>query len=247
MFRKFLFISLIFSISNWNLFAEEDKLLSEIEVSQHTQEIQSYLDAGKTRAQLWWYGWTGFYTGAAIFSLTMAAISDNTTSKILQNVQAVESLVGAGGLLIFPFPARSASQKLKVMPQNTHEEQIAKLKEAECLLEKSAKAEITGRSWLQHTLAFLVNATGSIVIWKGYEKKIKDNGGNPLTQALVNLGLGTAVAELQIWTQPTRAIRDWEEYKEKYNNSKDTGFNLQMDFFAYPVESGTIAGIKFKF
>lgn len=245
MFRKFLFILLIFSAIKWNLFAEEDSLLSDD--SKRIQQIQTYLDSGKTRAQLWWYGWTGFYTGAAIFSFTMAALSDNRTSKIFQNVQAFESLVGTAGLLIFPFPAKSAADKLKVMPQNTEEEQIAKLREAEDLLEKSARAEIGGRSWLQHSLAFLVNATGSIVIWKGYEKTIKENGDNPLTQALINLVLGTAVAELQIWTQPTKAIRDWKEYRDRYNIPRGTGFNLQMDFFACPVESGTIAGVRFRF
>ncbi len=116
------------------------------------------------------------------------------------------------------------------------------------MLENSAKAEIGGRSWLQHTLAFLVNATGSIVIWKGYEKKIKEKGDNPVTYALINFALGTAGTELQIWTQPTRAIDDWEKYKKKYLMSRNPGIERTgIDFFSSFQENEIIAGVQFRF
>lgn len=235
MLKRAVFIVIIFCFFECNLPAGETELISEIELTHRIQEIQSCLDAGKTRAQLWWYGWTGFYSGAAIFSFTLAALSNDTTPKIFQNVQAVESLVGAGGLLILPFPSRYASQKLKAMPENSLEEKTAKLKEAEILLERSAKAESAGRSLLQHTLAFLVNASGSAVIYFGYGKKIKENGDNPFSQALMNFVSGTAVAELQIWTQPTRAIKDWKKYEKEYIA------------YTFPLENGIAFGIQFRF
>lgn len=208
---------------------------SSDDLTNRIKEIQSTLDAGEGSAKLWWYGWAGFYTGAAVFSFGLAGLTEDKTLKITQSVAGVESLLGAGGLLIFPFPSRNAAQKLRRMPESTNEERIAKLKEAERLLKKSADAELSGRSWLQHTLAFLVNTTGSLVIWKGYEKQIKENGDNPFTQALINFALGTAVAELQIWTQPTKAIKDRDEYQNKYSLS------------VLPTAGGMLASAEIRF
>jgi hypothetical protein len=241
MLKKFLFTFLILLISQLNLSGDDN--LSD----KRIQEIQANLDAGKTHAQLWWYGWTGFYTGSALFSFTLAAFSNDRPQKILQNVQAVESLAGVGGLLIFPFPARYASQKLKAMPESSDEEKNAKLEKSEELLENSSKAEIAGRSLLQHTLAFLVNASGSAIIYFGYGKKIKDSGDNPLTQALINLGIGTAVAELQIWTQPTRAIDDWKKYRDKYHPPAKSDNDIRINLFSVPQKGGIVAGLQFRF
>jgi len=245
MSEPILFLVVLFLLNNHAHPSETDTSPADIGERIHT--IQTNLTHGEQGAKLWWYGWIGFYTGAAVLSFTTALTSDSRATRVFQSVQGAESLLGAGGLLVFPFPAKSAGTLIKDMPETTYDESIAKLQTAESLLRESAEAEIAGRSWLQHTLALLVNATGSMIILKGYEKQIKDAGKNPATLALLNFFAGEAVAELQIWTQPTRAIDDWNNYKSRYSSSLNPREKLYWNVFFQNGDDNIIAGIVLSF
>ncbi|MCL4558764.1 MAG: hypothetical protein M1491_09110 [Deltaproteobacteria bacterium] len=181
--------------------------------------IQKSLDDGTGRAMLWWYGWVGFYAAATIVPLTAALTSRNGTLQVTGGVSAAESLVGLSGMLVFPFTAKDAAENLRSMPESTPEEKAKKLLAAETLLRESAEDETTGSSWIQHTLGVLVNAAGALVIWQGYGGRIRRAGGEPWEQALISFVVGTSVSELQIWTEPTKAMADYKDYRDKYPSS----------------------------
>lgn len=185
---------------------------SDSTVGERIQYIQQALDAGTGSARLWWDGWVAFYSGATAVSLAAAL---TTNSKILQvtgGVSAAESLIGLGGMLIFPYKARTAAETLRNMPDTTPEDKARKLAAAEELLKQSSDAEIAGKSWIQHLLGVLVNAAGAGVVWGVYGSRIRQAGGTPWEQALELFVVGTGVSELQIWTEPTRAITDEKNY-----------------------------------
>lgn len=196
------------------------------------QYIQQSLDEGSSSARLWWNGWVGFYSAATVISLAVALTSKNEILQITGGVSAGESLIGLSGMLIFPFKARTAAEELRSMPESTPEQKAQKLAKAELLLKQSSDAEIAGKSWMQHFLGVLVNAAGASVVWPLYEDRIKHAGGIAWQQALELFVVGTAVSELQIWTEPTRAIYDEKDYKNKYADKPQAGFMV------LPVKNG---------
>lgn len=196
------------------------------DVSARIDNIQQSLDDGTGSAQLWWYGWVGFYSAATALPLAVALTTDNKTLQVTSGVAAGESLIGLGGMLIFSFPPRSAAAELRSMPENTPEERMKKLSVAETLLKESSDSEMAGTSWVQHSLGVLVNAAGALVIWQVYGNRIKQAGGTAWEQALIAFVAGTAVSEVQIWTEPTRAISDEKEYTSGHPAPVDARFMI---------------------
>jgi hypothetical protein len=61
----------------------------------------------------------------------------------------------------------------------------------------------------------MVNLGGGIVVWRGFKRSVWEGVGN--------VALNTLIAEAQIWTQPTRAIRDYENYAQHDLSVVETG------------------------
>ncbi len=196
------------------------------------QYIQQALDAGTGSARLWWDGWVAFYSGATAVSLTAALTTNSNVLQVTGGISAAESLIGLGGMLIFPFRARTAAEALRNMPDNTPEEKAQKLAAAEKYLRQSSDAERAGKAWVQHFLGVLVNAAGAGVAWGVYGSRIKRAGGTPWEQALELFVIGTGVSELQIWTEPTRAITD----EKNYQNTSHPA--ITSSFLMLPSENG---------
>ncbi len=205
------------------------------------QYIQQALDAGTGAATLWWDGWVAFYSGATAVSLTAALTTNSKVLQVTGGISAAESLIGLGGMLIFPFRARTAAEALRNMPDSTPEEKAQKLAAAENYLRQSSDAEIAGKAWVQHLLGVLVNAAGAGVAWSVYGSRIRQGGGTPWQQALELFVIGTGVSELQIWTEPTRAISDEKNYRDTYHP------HIESSFLILPSENGlsVMAAVRF--
>jgi hypothetical protein len=197
--------------------------------------IQTALDEGKKNARIWWGMWIAGYAGLALgqyaLSYAVGEYSRNETrldqlrkdfhygskSTFPKKEQWVNYLVGGvkstlslGMLLVMPFTPAYAPGRLAAMPEGTPEEITGKLIEAERLMEVCAGKERMGRAWWKHLLGVAVNGAGAIIIWQ-YQ-----GGRDPWKDAVISFATGMAAIELTIWTQPTRAMDDWENYKKKY-------------------------------
>ncbi len=208
---------------------------SDGQTTRKIDYLQQSLDDGTGPTELWWYGWVGFYSGATLLMTTLALTTDNPAFQVTSGVGAAESLIGLGGMLIFSYPARSAAEKLRGMPENTPEEREKKLHAAESLLRDSSKAEIAGKSWVQHTLGVLVGAAGSLVIWQVYDSRMKRAGTESWQWALVNFAASTAVSELQIYTEPSEAIADERSYLTRFPAPPPS---LDASFLLLPAPDG---------
>lgn len=180
--------------------------------------IQQQFDNNGLYSSIWWYGWMGVYGASAAASLGVGLTSDNKVTKITQVVSGVQSLLGFAGIAASPMTSAYAGSRLRSMPENTPEEIRIKLKEAERFLNEASNVQSFGSSWISHSLNLAVGAGGALVIWKGYGNEIKDAGGNPKKEALVNFLLSFIVGELQIFTQPTAEIKGWDDYRTKYSH-----------------------------
>jgi hypothetical protein len=154
-------------------------------------------------------------------------------NRVSNIVGASESFLGVAALIIDPFHARSSGSDLREIPGSTPEEQRAKLEKAESWLGRNYKQEKLGRSWLSHLGVVVVGLIGAGIVWH-YEGR---------NNALIN-GLGTIVGgELLIWTQPTKGIKDYREYRDKYKDAY--GDIPEKKYFIAPSPRGVVAGVYF--
>jgi len=186
---------------------EADFRSSESSIKERIDFIQASFDKGQPRAKLWSYTWSAVY-GAATGVQTYQAVNSRH-DRVSNIVGASESLLGGAALIVDPFHARSSGSDLRQIPESTLEEQKVKLEKAENLLERNYKEERFGRSWLSHAGVLVIGIIAAGIVWHYEGRK----------NALIN-GLGALVGgELLIWTQPTRGIRDYDEYHAKYRDA----------------------------
>jgi len=204
---------------------------SESNIGERIDFIQTSFDKGQTRAKLWSYTWM-VINGATAGVQTYQAISSRHY-RVSNIVGASESFLGLAELIVDPFHASSSGSDLRKIPGSTLEEQKAKLDKGEKWLEGNYKQEKLWTSWLSHVGVLAVSIIGAGIVWHYEGRK---NG-------LIN-GLTTvAGGELQIWTQPTRAIRDYHDYHSKYEDARDGVPDRK--FFIAPSKNGFVAGIYF--
>lgn len=177
-------------------------------VRERIQVIQNMLKEGKKGANLWWYGWFIGYNAATLAQGAVVISSDKLATRQDWTLGAISTVLGAAGLLIAPMTPGYSTNSLEEMPEGTPEECLLKLQEAEKLLENCALREKSGRSWKTHTLDGAVNIGCGAVMWFGFKRNF--------IQGISNIAMNTAICETQIFTQPTRAIRDYNSYCQKY-------------------------------
>jgi hypothetical protein len=183
-------------------------MLPDSLVKERIQVIQRTLDGGKRNANLWWYGWLAAYGAAAVTQGAIWIASDKLATRQDMALGVLTGLLGMGGQIISPMVPGYAPGRLENIPGGTPEENARKLREAEKLLEESAKREKEGRSWKVHALDGAVNLGCGFIMWFGYKRTF--------LEGIENVALNQAVCEIQIFTQPTRAIKEYKTYCRKY-------------------------------
>ena len=219
------------SFDKGQMHVEADLKSSESNLKERINFIQASFDKGQTRAKLWSYTWTAIY-GAATGIQTYQAISSRH-DRVSNVVGASESFLGVAVLVVDPFHARSSGSELREISESTPEEQKAKLDKAEKWLERNYKQEKLGRSWLSHLGVLVVSIIGAGIVWH-YEGR---------NNALINGLSAIAGGELLIWTQPTRGIKDYNDYHSKYKDAYDR--IPEKKYFIAPSKNGFVAGVYF--
>lgn len=169
--------------------------------------LSERLQAGKTGAQAWYWTWTAIYGAASIGQAIGFFLSQDVEGQVNWAVGTATTLLGLLLMLITDFPAEYATRELARMPTGTPEQRRAKLKRAEELMEGAATSQADGRAWYIHLGGAAVSLVGGLILWLAY---------GLLVDGIINAAVGFAVTELQIWTQPTRAIKDWADYQAQF-------------------------------
>ena len=216
----------------------EQTLLPDSIVKERIQIIQRMLDGGKRNANLWWYGWLSAYGAAAITQGAIWIGSDKLVTRQDMALGVLTDLLGMGGQIISPMVPGYAPGRLENIPGGTPEENVLKLHEAEKLLEESAKREKEGRSWKIHVLDGAVNLGCGFIMWFGYHRTFLEGMGN--------VALNQAVCEVQIFTQPTRAIKDYKTYCQQYKTEQNLSLNEPKVTWSFAMIPGGI-GVRLTF
>ena len=173
------------------------------------------LEQGKSNANRWWYGWLIGYSAATIGQGAVFLTSEDKETRQDMALGAATTFLGAMGQIITPMVPGAAPDRLADISESTAEEKSNKLLKAEKLLKESAFREKDGRSWKTHAIAGVVNLSSGLIVWLGFKRSIWEGVGN--------FALNTVITEAQIWTQPTRAITDYDDYIKKYKSGEKLG------------------------
>ena len=181
--------------------------------------IDSRLALQRPGARTWQYGWTGFYSVGAAAQALLAVDADDSDDQVNYIVGAAKSAGALAQLMIKPSPAVQSSSLFQSMPSRTREERLARLARGEALLRENADRASSRRSWKRHLAGIGANLVGGAII-----AAFGDDG-----DAVSSTLIGIAASELTIWTEPSRAIGDLEDYSTgKWGKQQAGRFNWQV-------------------
>ena len=180
--------------------------LSPTEADARLDFLKQRLDDGRFSAQAWQYGWTGVFGVGMAAGAAQAALADDADERVYQIVGAVKSAGALAQMLTDPLPARLGADPLRAVPDATPAGRLQRLALGERQLVGNAARAESRYSWRRHLEGVTTNVIGGTVIYA-----LGDS-----SDALVSTLSGILVGELQIWTQPWRAIGDLDDYRAAF-------------------------------
>lgn len=205
---NFLSVYIIFIIQVLPLSGQD--AISDSLMNERLQDIHKLLDQDRINAQRWWYGWLAGYSVATVGQGIVYFSSENKSTKQEMALGSATTFLGAVGQLLTPLVPRSSSPGDHQIGQGVPSEKYQELYNSEELLKDLALREKKGRSWKIHAVTGAVNIGSGLITWLGFKRSFWEGAGN--------FALNTVITETQIWTQPTRAIKDYKNYCRKYNS-----------------------------
>jgi hypothetical protein len=197
--------------------------------SKQLDEIKNLVYQDRLSAQRWWYTWIAGYSAATIGQGIVYFYAEEKTTRQDMALGSVSAILGALGLLITPIVPPNSSIENPMLTENSSGGEIKTMENYEEILKEIARRETAGKSWKMHALTGSVNLGCGLVTWLGFNRTVQDG--------LVIFVLNTAVTEAQIWSQPIRAKRDYQNYCKKYYSTQGEVTlkpQLEWAFNVYP-------------
>jgi hypothetical protein len=175
---------------------------TDAELDARLQFLEDRLDAGRRHAQLWYDGWLGFNAACLAYTTASAAI-DSPRSRSFDIVNATQAAIGVADVaLLRPMPGREGGDPVRGPADASHDEKVARLVRGEQILVAAAQRAEDRSSWTNHLGNLAFNLLGGGILLVLHEDHY----------AAVATLSGTAVGEAYIWSEPSRAPKDLEDY-----------------------------------
>jgi hypothetical protein len=233
-FASLLLLLILFSIQNADAQGSKTDSLQ----NGFQKDIRQLVKENSLAANRWWYTWFVGYSAATVVQSGIALTSPELKTKQDMWNGAATTFLGMAGLLVTPLvPKKSEVEKIVTEGMETgHIYTDADFYRA--ALKDIARREKFERSWKVHVVTGIVNAGSGLVTWLGFNRT--------LTDGLVTFAINTAVTETQIWTQPIRAVRDYENYTKAQKNGKLAGPVIpSKQWFVSATPGGVSLRLKF--
>jgi len=206
--------------------------MSNAELDARLKFIETRIANQRPSAQYWQYGWTGFHAASAAGQAFLAVDANDSDDEINYLVGAAKSTGALAQMMIKPLPAVQSSIQFHEMPSQTRDERIAKLAQGESLLRINAERASTRTGWKRHLIGIGVNLLGGGIITAFGDS----------SDAITSTLIGITVSEMNIWTEPSRAVTDLEDYQ---NNRWAHGQNSRLDWQIIPAHNRLMVKVKF--
>ena len=183
--------------------------LASVPAAARLQFIRGVMEDQARRARTWTWVWGIGGVALAAGNFGLAALAETADDRVDPLVGGVTSLFIPAALLVKPVAVianHAALEDYLALTASTAGEAdaCATLARAEELLAASAEDEALGVGLLAQAIAILGNGAIALFLGLGY-----DHWGG----ALLNGGGGLVITEVQIFTQPTGAVRALESYR----------------------------------
>jgi hypothetical protein len=179
----------------------------EQEQRERIHFIQGRLKKQMPEVMAWHVGWTTFYglgllvqSGRAVIATSDAEVADNVVGSVKAAIGVVARLARAPDTI-------KGAHEMERLPEDTPEQRAHKLLVAERLLRRNAEECDRRYNLWAHGLNLALNIAGGLIIGLAYGDR---------DRALISAGVGIAVGELSIWSQPWRAKRDLTDYRRRF-------------------------------
>lgn len=208
------------------------RILNDEQVQQRLAFLEEQLEENRTHATWWQNGWTTFYALGIVIQSTRAGLEgDHKGRQGDYIVSAVKAAFGVTALLARPLRARNGADNVRALPDGTSEDRLRRLAVAEEDLRGDAEAAEKRLYWVRHAINIVGNAAGGVVVWKAFDDR---------TRAWRSAGVGMAIGEVVILSQPWEPERSWEEYQRRFDETPSPfswrvvptigGLALQVEF-----------------
>ena len=208
-------------------------------IQSRLEFLVRHLDAGRGRLRAWWIAWLTTYGALAVGQAVAIAVvpeifQDRDTVHAMQKslaLNASASLLGAIAVAIAYPPSMSGSRSVRALQDGTPEGDARALARAEQLVRGTADKQRFGRSWLRHVGGAVISVAAGLVNWLAFHRPVE--GG-------LTMGVGTALTQAQIWTQPMDAVRAWKAYRARFAGDRPTagGASLQGPSWSFVPHPG---------
>jgi hypothetical protein len=211
---------------------------SEEEIDARLRFLTEKLDGGVRNNLAWYAGWSSFYGVAIVVQLGRLGYAVDDAERADLIVSASKATIGVVSRLVRPPHAIYGTRELRGMRERTAEERWRKVVRAESLLARNAKESDERYSWLAHTINLALNIGGGLIVWLGYHDFARGAG---------SAAVGIAVGEVQIWTQPWRAKRDWQDYQRRFGARAElpSGVRVTLTPAVIPQGAGGLIQVNF--
>jgi hypothetical protein len=205
--------------------------LSDSEVDSRLAYLVERLDARRDYAWWWWNGWTAFYATGVVVEGTRAGLAGGGATRADEIIGAVKATGGVLYLLLYPLHAKDGADAVRALPGTSSDDRRRQLVVAEEELKANADASRRRYSWVRHALIVGINAAGAVIVWKGFDD---------VSRGWRSAGIGMAVGEVELWSQPWWPAEDWEEYQHRFNTD-----DQRISWHIVPTVGGAAIQLKF--
>lgn len=182
--------------------------LPDSEIDARLDYLVERLDNRKNYSATWWYGWTAFYSLGIVVQSTRAGLEKDESSQADLVVSAVKATFGTTfNMLRHPMAWEYGADGVRELPNETHEDRVARLARAEYTLHRYARATDRRLWWVSHAMNVAINAAGAGIVHGGWDDP---------SRAWRSAGIGIAVGELMLFTHPWWYRDDYDEYERRF-------------------------------
>lgn len=206
--------------------------LSDGEVTRRLNFLVDRLDTDRDYAWWWWHGWTAFYGVGVVVEGVRAGLTDHDAKKAEYIIGGIKAAGGFILLLMRPQEAMNGADAVRALPGTTAADRRLQLAVAEDQLRRNAEVSLRRYNWLRHLLNFGINAAGGVIIGAAFDDP---------SRGARSAGVGTAVGEISLWSQPWWPADDWEAYRRRFNAVDDQRLSWRF----VPTIGGVAVQINF--
>jgi hypothetical protein len=185
--------------------AREADAFSEKDVDERLAFLEERIAVQRRHAEIWWTGWTAFYSIGAVVQGSRGMMADTDAEKAEFFVSCVQATGGAMRLLLDPYKGIQPFEP--VDGPLTYRQRLARLRRGERILVENAENTQPFGPWYAHLLNVAINGTGAVIVGAGFDAWDK---------GLMAAGIGIAVGEVNILTAPWEADDDLEQYRQEF-------------------------------